>query len=156
SPEQARAEPVDTATDIFSLGLVLYELATGHHPFRTDSYAGVWQAIVAQAPVPPSRLNPEIPAPLELLIQHMLSKHPRLRPTALEVVASLTRLSVKNVGDAGRPWASAERRPVVGRQRECVALRTGFEEAAASRGSVLCVTGEPGLGKTTLVESFLE
>ena len=74
SPEQARAEPVDAATDIFSLGLVLYELATGQHPFRADSEVGVLHAIVAQAPVPPSRLNPEIPAPLEALIQHMLAK----------------------------------------------------------------------------------
>src|SRR2546430_16577402 len=48
SPEQARAESVDAATDIFSLGLVLYELATGQHPFRADPEVGVLHAIVAQ------------------------------------------------------------------------------------------------------------
>ena len=58
-------------------------------------------------------------------------------------------------GPGSQP-AGPERRPIVGRQHERAALRTGFEEAAAGRGLLLCVTGEPGLGKTTLVESFLE
>jgi predicted ATPase len=156
SPEQARAEPVDAATDIFSLGLVVYELATGQHPFRADSDVGVLHAIVAQPPVPPSRLNPEVPASLETLIQHMLAKDPRLRPTALEVEATLTRLTVQVPGRPGSQRAGPGRRPTVGRQQEGAALRTGFEEAAAGRGSLLCVTGEPGLGKTTLVETFLD
>jgi predicted ATPase len=156
SPEQARAQPVDAATDIFSLGMVLYELATGQHPFRADSDVGMLHAIVSQMPVPPSRLNPEIPAPLEALIQHMLAKDSRLRPTALEVEATLTQLTGKVAGRPGDQPAGPGRRPTVGRQRERAALRSGFEEAVAGRGSLVCVTGEPGLGKTTLVESFLE
>jgi predicted ATPase len=156
SPEQARAEPVDAATDIFSLGLVLYELATGRHPFEADSEVGVLHAIVAHVPVPPARLNPEIPAALEALIQHMLAKDPRLRPTAREVEATLTQQVVDFSDPGGRRPANAARRPTVGRQHEWAALRAGLDEAAAGRGSLLCVTGEPGLGKTTLVESFLE
>jgi predicted ATPase len=156
SPEQVRAEPVDAATDIFSLGLVLYELVAGRHPFGSDSEVGVLHAIVAQAPVPPSRLNPEIPAPLDALIQHMLAKDARLRPTAVEVEAALSRLAGQITEGPGGPLVGAGRRPTVGRQHEWDALRTGFEEAAAGRGLLLCVTGEPGLGKTTLVESFLE
>src|SRR5262249_44303304 len=98
SPEQAQAVPVDAATDIFSLGLVLYELATGQHPFRADSEGGLLQAIVAQAPVPPARLNSEVSVPLEALILHMLAKDPRLRPTAVEVEAALTQLTLSTPG----------------------------------------------------------
>jgi predicted ATPase len=86
----------------------------------------------------------------------MLAKDPRLRPTALEVEAALNRLAVKAPRELEFHPADSGSRPTVGRQQEWAALRTGFEEAAAGRGLVLCVTGEPGLGKTTLVESFLE
>jgi predicted ATPase len=156
SPEQARAEPVDAATDIFSLGLVLYELATGHHPFRAPSEIAVLQAIVGQTPVAPSRLNPEIPVSLDALIQHMLAKDGRLRPTAVEVEVALTQVVAQVPGQPASQPPRASRRPVVGRQEEWAALRTCCEAAAAGRGSLVCVTGEPGLGKTTLVESFLD
>jgi predicted ATPase len=156
SPEQTRAEPLDTATDIFSLGLVLYELATGRHPFQADSDIGVLHAIATRTPLPPSRLNPEIPASLEALIQHMLAKDSRLRPTALEVEAALTQMIINSPGQPGRRPVSAGRPLLVGRERERAALGSGLEEAATGRGLLLCVTGEPGLGKTTLVESFLE
>jgi predicted ATPase len=156
SPEQARAVPVDTATDIFSLGLVLYELATGQHPFQADSEVGVLHAIATRAPVPPARLNPEVPAPLEALVLHMLAKDPRHRPTALEVEVALTQLTTSIPRGSGSQPASTGRPPMVGRQDERAALRTTFAEAAAGCGSLLCVTGEPGLGKTTLVEGFLQ
>jgi predicted ATPase len=156
APEQARAEPVDAAADVFSLGVVLYELATGQHPFLADSEVGVLHAIIVQVPVPPSRLNPEVPAPLEDLIHHMLAKDPRLRPTAVEVEAELTPLGVQGSAGPASRLAGPVRCPMVGRQYEWAGLRTGFEEAAAGRGLLLCVTGEPGLGKTILVERFLD
>jgi predicted ATPase len=156
SPEQARAEPVGAASDIFSLGLVLYELATGRHPFPADSVFGVLQAIVTEEPVPAARLNPEIPAPLNGLIRQMLAKDPRLRPTALEMDAVLTELAEPRSERPSQPPPAPGKRPTVGREQERAALRAAFEAAAAGSGQVLCVTGEPGLGKTTLVEDFLD
>ena len=155
SPEQARGEPVDSPSDIFSLGIVLYELVTGRHPFPGDSPVAVLHSIVDQPAVPPRRLNPEVPAALDALVQRMLAKDPRLRPTALDVDAALA--------DVVRPGAQPtprlpgpERSPTVGRADERAAIRTAFDSAALGRGSVVCVTGEPGLGKTTLVEDFLD
>src|SRR5262249_47217787 len=92
SPEQARGQSVGSASDVFSLGVVLFELATGQHPFLADSEVGVLHAITAQAPVSPARLNPELGAPLATLIERMLQKDPQLRPEAAEVEAELAEL----------------------------------------------------------------
>jgi predicted ATPase len=156
SPEQARGEPVGTASDVFSLGIVLYELATGQHPFAALTEAGTLQAIVEQHPLPIPRLNPELPAALDALAQRMLAKDHCLRPSATEVDVTLAELTSRTRSrPRGRPDAGA--RPVtVGRAGERASLRGSFESAAAGRGLLVCVTGEPGLGKTTLVEDFLD
>ena len=108
SPEQARAEPMGTATDVFSLGVVLYELVAGGHPFVAETEAGVLQNITGQAPQPPSRRNPDVPATLEGLVLRMLAKDPRLRPAAAEVEAALAELAVGAVGGTGaRPARGA-------------------------------------------------
>ncbi len=155
SPEQARGESVSNASDIFSLGIVFYELATRRHPFPASSQIRVLHAILTEGPLPPSRLNPEIPAALEDLILEMLEKDARLRPTAAAVEAALT-------GHGGDPPVLQAPAPppgaatrMVGRHKERAELLAGFESAFAGRGSVLCVTGEPGIGKSTLVEEFL-
>ena len=155
SPEQARAEPAGGASDLFSLGVVLYELATGQHPFPAESQLGTLHAILSQPPLRPSLLNPEIPAPLEALILRMLEKEPRLRPTAAEVDAALAELTGTGAGPMLGPAPTPVPRHTVGRQKELAELRAGLESAAAGRGLFLCVTGEPGIGKTTLVEDFL-
>src|SRR5262249_54689224 len=100
SPEQARAEPVGSATDIFSLGLVLYELTTGQHPFAGDSGAGPRRPTAPQDPLPPGRLNREVPAPLDALIRQMLSKDPGARPTAAQVAAVLQNCGLQ-IADCG-------------------------------------------------------
>ena len=65
SPEQARGSAVSHASDIFALGIVLYELATGRHPFKAETQIGMLHAITAQVPLPPTSVKPDIPAALE-------------------------------------------------------------------------------------------
>jgi predicted ATPase len=154
SPEQAMGTPAGAASDVFSLGIVLYELATGRHPFEGETTMGVLLAITGRQPVPPSRLNPELPAATERLIGEMLNKSPQLRPTAQEVAVTLEGL-VSSPPASSRPVPPIPVRPMVGRQRELGLLREALADAEAGRPTLLCVAGEPGIGKSTLVEHFI-
>ncbi len=89
APEGLRGDTASSAADIFSLGLVLYEMTAGRHPFAGDTPLGTANAIASQQLVPPSRVARGVPAALDALIVAMLSKDPAARPAALEVVRRL-------------------------------------------------------------------
>ncbi len=93
SPEQVRAKELDARTDLFSLGAVLYEMATGALPFRGDSSGVIFNAILERDPVPAVRLNPDLPAKLEEIIGKCLEKDRNLRyQHASEIRTDLQRL----------------------------------------------------------------
>jgi len=93
SPEQVRAEELDARTDLFSFGLVLYEMATGRHAFKGDSVGATLDAILNRAPLSPLRINPELPPELEHIINKALEKDREVRyQTASDLRTDLQRL----------------------------------------------------------------
>jgi|GEM_PF-1177465 len=89
SPEQASSEPLDDRTDLYSLGVVLFELCTGQLPFRVKNVAEQLIATLVHKPVRVNTINPEIPEPLAALIARLLQKEPRRRPASAIALANL-------------------------------------------------------------------
>jgi len=148
SPEQAMGKELDARTDIFSFGVVLYEMTTGSLPFRGDTSALIFKAILDAPPVAPVRLNPEVPQKLEEIINKTLEKDRTLRyQSAAELRTDLARL--KRDLDSGRssaaqvPAASSSSIAVApqGKSRKLVVAGIAFVLLAAALASLYFVRG---------------
>jgi hypothetical protein len=160
APEQARGETAAPEADVFAFGVMLYEVATGKHPFMAASQLGTLHALMWETPEPPSLVNEDVPRALDQLILEMLQKDPRLRPGAAEVLYRLslvhdssiaTALSAATVSHRGGPISRA----VVGRDFEIEALLHEFERVQRGSGRLVVLSAEAGLGKTTLLDAFV-
>jgi non-specific serine/threonine protein kinase len=106
SPEQARGQLADARTDLFSLGTVLYQMATGILPFQGDTSAVIYEAILNRDPLPAREANAAVPSELGRIIDKALEKDRNLRyQTATDAKTDLTRLK-RDLGSSGRKQAA--------------------------------------------------
>jgi len=141
SPEQVRAKELDSRTDLFSFGAVLYEMATGALPFRGESSGVIFKAILDGMPTPAVRLNPDLPPKLEEIISKCLEKDRNLRyQHASEIRTDLQRL--RRDSESGKSAAAIER----GIQTPLRRMQWGI---LASGAAVLIVAGALLVWRTT-------
>lgn len=154
APEQVRGELLDARTDLYALGVILYEALTGRAPFLGATAAAIRYQQLSEAPSPPSQYNPDVPAALDSLVLQLLAKRPDDRlGYAQDVSEALAALGVP--ADAfpertARPRAYLYRSDLVGRTEALGTLVDALDHASTGRGGRYYLSGESGIGKTRL------
>ena len=136
SPEQARGERVDHRSDIFSFGVVLYEMATGRMPFSGRSKADVMSALLNEQQAPASELNSEIAPQLSAVIDHALAKGVAERYQTMDELIEDLRQVVKEIGGLDRLFSSSNIAP--GALSSCPSGRVGCSQNSEEQRQQSC------------------
>jgi len=161
SPEQIGLirRNVDERSDLYSLGIIFYQLLTGHHPFRTESLSMLLHEQIARKPEPPSRIVPEILPIIDTIILKLLAQDPDNRyRSAIGLSNDLKRLlsgDTEFMPDELESNSSVHlSSQLIGREPELKQLKKALSLARKGKGSVCLIAGEPGIGKTRLLDEF--
>jgi serine/threonine protein kinase len=161
SPEQTRGEPLDARSDVFSMGVLLYQAATGQPPFRGRSLLAMMHEIATSEPLRPSAVNHDLPREFDLILHRALAKDKdqRYRDGA-ELSAALGALRRSDLSPVEQLMAETQPHEgtpeaFVGREREMKRLADHLRQALEGTGKVVFLTGEPGIGKSALAEEFM-
>ena len=160
SPEQVLGGALDPRSDVFSLGVMVHELATGSHPFLRDTAAETMTSILRDAPLPGSRDADEVPG-FAAVVGRTLAKACAERYQSMsELLADLSALrarawSSSSSAPAAVPAAHVERTPFVGRDTEAVDLTRLLDRMLTGQGGLVLIGGEPGVGKTRLAREVM-
>ncbi len=162
SPEQTRGEPLDPRTDIYSLGVVLYEASTGRLPFTGPSLLSIMHEIATGYPTPPSAIKPGLPLEFDLIIERALAKDRDRRYStasefgeALKVLKGTSTDSFFGFALAETTQPAVEPEGFVGREPEIKKLGELLRQTIGGSGRVVFITGEPGIGKSSLADEFM-
>jgi tetratricopeptide (TPR) repeat protein len=167
APEQFAERSPDGRADLYNTGLLLYELATGEHPFRGDEMAAVIQRQLTEKPRPPAELVPQLSPLFEEVVLHLMEKDREQRfATATDLLDVLElkerstwwgerarELRVATAGPLRRVRVPRDT-PLHGRDTELAQLDALYDRARAGEGGVVLIEGEAGIGKTRLADEF--